>query len=31
MLFKKFTAYLQNAYFEEHSWLIASKIDSFRE
>ena len=29
MLFQKFVAYLQNTYFEEHSWLIASKIDVF--
>ena len=31
MLFYKFTTYLQNTYFEEHSWLIASKIDVFCE
>ena len=28
-IFYKFAAYLQNIYFEEHSWLIASKKDVF--
>ena len=29
MLFQKFAAYLQNIYFQEHIWLIASEIGVF--